>query len=41
MVDDGLLGIKAGKDFYEWNEERIKDVINRRDSGFGVNKNKE
>ena len=34
MVDDGLLGIKAGKGFYEWTEERIKDVINRRDSGL-------
>jgi 3-hydroxybutyryl-CoA dehydrogenase len=34
MVDDGLLGIKAGKGFYEWNEERIKDVINRRDLGL-------
>lgn len=34
MVDDGLLGVKTGKGFYEWNDKKIKDVTNRRDSGL-------
>ncbi len=34
MVDDGLLGVKAGKGFYEWTDERIKDTIHRRDLGL-------
>jgi len=34
MVDDGLLGIKTGKGFYEWNEEKIRSIINRRDLGL-------
>jgi len=34
MVDDGLLGIKAGKGFYEWDDEKIEKLINRRDSGL-------
>jgi 3-hydroxybutyryl-CoA dehydrogenase len=34
MVDDGLLGAKTGKGFYEWNKEKFKEVTNRRDSGL-------
>jgi 3-hydroxybutyryl-CoA dehydrogenase len=34
MVDDGLLGVKTGKGFYEWNDENIKEVTNRRDLGL-------
>jgi len=34
MVDDGLLGIKTGKGFYEWNDEKIRNVTNLRDSGL-------
>jgi 3-hydroxybutyryl-CoA dehydrogenase len=34
MVDDGLLGAKTGKGFYEWNDENVKKVTNRRDSGL-------
>ena len=34
MVDDGLLGIKTGKGFYEWDDEKIEKLINRRDSGL-------
>ncbi|NVM25498.1 MAG: 3-hydroxyacyl-CoA dehydrogenase family protein [Desulfobacterales bacterium] len=34
MIDDGLLGVKTGKGFYRWSDEKIKDVTNRRDSGL-------
>ncbi len=34
MVEDGLLGVKTGKGFYEWNDEKIKDTIRRRDFGL-------
>jgi 3-hydroxyacyl-CoA dehydrogenase len=34
MVDDGLLGVKTGKGFYEWTDEKIKETIHRRDSGL-------
>jgi 3-hydroxybutyryl-CoA dehydrogenase len=34
MVYDGLLGVKTGKGFYEWNDEKIKDTIHRRDLGL-------
>jgi 3-hydroxybutyryl-CoA dehydrogenase len=34
MVDDGLLGAKTGKGFYEWNDENIEKVRNRRDLGL-------
>ena len=34
MVADRLLGVKTGKGFYEWNDEIIKKVTNRRDSGL-------
>lgn len=32
MIDQGMLGIKTGKGFYEWSEEKINNVINQRDS---------
>jgi len=31
MIDQGILGIKTGKGFYEWSEEKINNVINQRD----------
>jgi len=31
MIDQGILGIKTGKGFYEWSEEKIHNVINQRD----------
>jgi 3-hydroxybutyryl-CoA dehydrogenase len=34
MVDDGLLGIKTGKGFYEWNDEKIRTVMKQRDAGL-------
>ena len=34
MVEDGLLGVKTGKGFYEWTDEKIKETIHRRDSGL-------
>jgi len=34
MVDDGLLGVKTGKGFYEWSDKKIKNVIYRRDLGL-------
>jgi len=34
MVDDGSLGVKTGKGFYEWNDKRIDEVIHRRDLGL-------
>jgi 3-hydroxyacyl-CoA dehydrogenase len=34
MVDDGLLGVKTGKGFYEWNDKTINDTIHRRDLGL-------
>jgi 3-hydroxybutyryl-CoA dehydrogenase len=34
MVDDGLLGIKTGKGFYEWNDEKIRAVMKQRDAGL-------
>ncbi len=34
MVEDGLLGVKTRKGFYEWTDERIKDTIHRRDLGL-------
>jgi 3-hydroxybutyryl-CoA dehydrogenase len=34
MVDDGSLGVKTGKGFYEWSDKQIKNVINRRDLGL-------
>jgi 3-hydroxyacyl-CoA dehydrogenase len=34
MVDDGLLGVKTGKGFYEWNDKKIDDTIHRRDLGL-------
>jgi len=40
MADHGLLGVKTGKVFYQWSDERIKDLINRLRS-IGVNQNKE
>lgn len=32
MIDQGMLGTKTGKGFYEWSEEKINNVINQRDS---------
>jgi len=32
MIGQGMLGIKTGKGFYEWSEEKINNVINQRDS---------
>jgi len=34
MVEDGLLGVKTGKGFYEWTDEKIREVIHRRDFGL-------
>jgi 3-hydroxybutyryl-CoA dehydrogenase len=34
MVKEGLLGVKTGKGFYEWTDERIKETIHRRDLGL-------
>ncbi len=34
MVEQGLLGVKTGKGFYEWTGEKIKETIHRRDSGL-------
>jgi len=34
MVDEGLLGVKTGKGFYEWTDEKIKETIHRRDFGL-------
>jgi 3-hydroxyacyl-CoA dehydrogenase len=34
MVRDGSLGVKTGKGFYEWNDAKIKNVMNRRDAGL-------
>jgi len=34
MVRDGLFGIKTKKGFYRWNDERIRNVIHRRDLGL-------
>ena len=34
MVHDGSLGVKTGKGFYEWNDAKIKNVMNRRDAGL-------
>ena len=34
MVEDGLLGVKTGKGFYEWSDEKIRDTIRRRDLGL-------
>jgi 3-hydroxybutyryl-CoA dehydrogenase len=34
MVKTGSLGTKAGKGFYEWTDERIREVTDRRDSGL-------
>jgi 3-hydroxyacyl-CoA dehydrogenase len=34
MVEEGLLGVKTGKGFYEWTDERIKETIHRRDCGL-------
>lgn len=34
MVHDGTLGVKTGKGFYEWSDEKIKKVMNQRDAGL-------
>lgn len=34
MVDNGLLGVKTGKGFYEWTDKKIKDTVHRRDLGL-------
>ena len=34
MVEDGLLGVKTGKGFYEWTDEKIKETVHRRDFGL-------
>jgi len=34
MVDEGLLGVKTGKGFYEWTDEKIRETIHRRDVGL-------
>ncbi len=34
MVDEGLLGVKTGKGFYEWTDEKIRETIHRRDFGL-------
>jgi 3-hydroxybutyryl-CoA dehydrogenase len=34
MVEEGLLGVKTGKGFYEWTDEKIKDTVHRRDLGL-------
>jgi 3-hydroxyacyl-CoA dehydrogenase len=34
MVHDGTLGVKTRKGFYEWNDAKIKNVMNRRDAGL-------
>jgi len=31
MIDQGILGIKTGKGFYDWSEEKINNVVNQRD----------
>jgi 3-hydroxybutyryl-CoA dehydrogenase len=31
MVDQGLLGVKTGRGFYEWPEEKINKIIDQRD----------
>jgi len=31
MVDQGLLGVKTRKGFYEWSNEKISKIINQRD----------
>ena len=34
MVDDGLLGVKTRKGFYEWNDGKIRNVTNRLNFGL-------
>lgn len=34
MVHGGSLGVKSGKGFYEWNDSKIRNVMNRRDAGL-------
>jgi 3-hydroxybutyryl-CoA dehydrogenase len=34
MVHDDTLGVKTRKGFYEWNDAKIKNVMNRRDVGL-------
>ncbi len=34
MVDEGLLGVKTGKGFYEWTDGKIRETIHRRDFGL-------